>query len=126
MRIATSRSKREGENRLGVAPVVFLALIFLLMAAMFLAHSFNPIDPAFADEPQASTALVLQADGSVVWRGHRYDLATLSDALARTAAPPAENQMTILADHRAPAPAAIDLISIVRKSGVDGIAVSVF
>ncbi|MEJ0097763.1 MAG: biopolymer transporter ExbD [Bauldia sp.] len=110
---------------MGVSAVVFLALTFLLVAAMLMARGEGPIDPAFADDQQVSTAVVLRADGSIVWRGHLYDLTAFTAAL-QAPGPRGRGQMHVLADHHAPASEAISLFTAVSRSGATGVALAVF
>lgn len=125
MRISPMRTSRKPENTIALINVVFLMLIFFLVAGTLAPAPDNKVDfiTLTAKDPAAPPdMLYIRADGTLTWRGNQLPL---SDHVQRwenlqsgaTQALP----LRIAADRSLPALDLLDTIDDLRKAGVNQI-----
>ncbi len=104
--------------------VVFVILIFLLMAGTIAGTDMREISPAVAHDSDLSSppedAVYLHADGKVRWSGTSYDISALEAALAATDVAHLRH-MRVYADRDADARAAVELIGLLRRTGAQNV-----
>lgn len=123
MHIPAGPSRPRGENTIALINVVFLLLIFLLVAGTIApADERSVILPGSERgvvEARQGNALVLRSDGTLLHLGEVVGLETF------TARHDPQVRVRIAADRTAPAEALIALVADLRAAGLNDIAVMV-
>ncbi|MEX0957042.1 MAG: biopolymer transporter ExbD [Rhizobiaceae bacterium] len=118
------RQARQRENTIALINIVFLMLIFFLIAGtltppldsdvqLIAALQSNPAEP-----PEA---LFITAEGKLRWHGNETNVGTFLES--RSAAGSAEEEIKIAADQSLPAERLIDVIGELRAGGTERIVV---
>lgn len=125
MRIAPTRTSRKPENTVALINVVFLMLIFFLVAGTLAPAPDGDVDfitLAATDPAAPPDMLFVRADGALTWRGEELPL---SDHVRRwqnlqdDGADP--RPLRIAADRALPAIDLLDTLDELSKAGVDTI-----
>lgn len=123
MRIAPTRKSRKPENTVALINVVFLMLIFFLVAGTLAPapdRDVNFITLAATDPTAPPDMLFIRADGTLSWRGEALPLA---DHVLRWQGLQNDGMdlvpLRIAADRSLPALDLLDTIDQLRKAGVD-------
>ena len=111
------RHKSAGENVAPLINIVFLLLIFFMVAGQMQDDNHGQITPpasAHGESMQADANILgMNAAGELFWRGERY----LPTELAAADLPVLE-QMTILADEKTKAAALLRVLEILRSADI--------
>lgn len=122
MRFARPRRALEDERILPLINVVFLLLIFFMVAGRLSAGDpFAVIPPRSVSEGLAKDrdlVLLVGREGRLALNGKETDLASLKDALADAVNDPAEQRVHIKADGRAVATMLVEVMEHLREAGV--------
>ncbi|KGF69170.1 hypothetical protein LL06_12380 [Hoeflea sp. BAL378] len=125
MRIAPARTSRKPENTVALINVVFLMLIFFLVAGTLAPAPDGDVDfitLAATDPAAPPDMLFIRADGTLTWRGEALPL---TDHVLRwqglQAGAPEPRPLRIAADRLLPAVDLLDRLDELRRAGVDGI-----
>lgn len=122
MRFAKARPRERPENVVALINIVFLLLIFLLLAGTIAPQSSLRVTPPEAgagDPAQEDRAdLVIAADGRIAYFGEIVDRAALDGLVRAAAAGTPEFALTVLADREAEAADVLDIMAGLRKAGV--------
>ncbi|WP_394689538.1 ExbD/TolR family protein [Hoeflea sp.] len=125
MRISPMRTSRKPENTIALINVVFLMLIFFLVAGTLAPAPDKNVDfiTLAAKDPAAPPdMLYIRADGTLTWRGNQLPL---SDHVQRWLSLQGEAAqavpLRIAADRSLPALDLLDTIDDLRKAGVNQI-----
>ena len=121
IRIPTPHRPRKQESTIALINVVFLMLIFFLIAGT-LAPPRDPevsfITTKSAENATPPDMLFVAADGATSWRGEPLDLdAELPSLVERHAGAP----FRVAADRDLPAEVLVDLVGRLRTAGIDSI-----
>ncbi|TPW29895.1 ExbD/TolR family protein [Pararhizobium mangrovi] len=125
MKLARPRPKPERENTIPLINIVFLMLIFFMVAGTLA----SPLDPALtmiettqATRTQPPDALVVMKDGTLRFRGNETSIdAYLSVRDADGEGARQGEKLKLVVDEALPATTLVDLISRLREHGVAGI-----
>lgn len=104
--------RTRGEPTLPLINIVFLMLVFFLAAAQ-LTRPLGDLSLVRTDDPDVvppADALILHADGRLVWQGAEVTLDTLPPDIGR-----------LLPDRAAPAATVLDTARALRSGGVEGV-----
>lgn len=122
MRFAASRPKNDKERILPLINVVFLLLIFFMLAGKLSASDpFEVAPPRSISEgsPAAQELLVLVgADGRLALDGEVMDQLLFQASLAERLAAQAEVRLRLKADGRAEATRVVAVMELLREAGV--------
>jgi biopolymer transport protein ExbD len=113
--------RRKPDATVALINVVFLMLIFFLIAGQLappLAEDLRLVDTGDLDPASPPDALVMRADGSLLFRGEATDPAAYLAAL------PAEERarVRIVPDRAAPAAALVEVAAALRTEGAEVVA----
>jgi len=120
MKIARPTPRRARENTIPLINVVFLMLIFFLVAGTIApAVDPNVALAATQEAPQSPplAALLLDAEGQASWHGMPITL----DAFVQNHAPREDEPLRLGADRDLPADMLIDVLGQLRALGIAGI-----
>lgn len=125
IRIAPPRPSRKRENTVALINIVFLMLIFFLVAGTLAPAPDKDVDfitLAATDPASPPDMLFVRADGTLTWRGEAM---TLSDHVLRWQSLRQQGSepvpLRIAADRSLPAIELLDAIDDLRKAGIDRI-----
>ncbi len=117
------RHRRYPEGVLPLVNVVFLLLVFFMLAGRIEPEEVLPVDPpeveALEGAPADPEAILLAADGRLAFGGRIMDEAALLDAIA--ARPPDAAPLRLKADGAVEAVAVLALLARLRAAGVAGV-----
>ncbi|MBW3097715.1 ExbD/TolR family protein [Pseudohoeflea coraliihabitans] len=125
MRIATTRRLPKPENTVALINVVFLMLIFFLVAGTLAPGPDRDVDfitLAATDPAAPPDMLFVRADGTLTWRGEAlplHDHVGRWQNLQSEASEP--HPLRIAADRRLPAIELLEKLDDLRNAGVDQI-----
>ena len=125
MRIAPARTSRKPENTVALINVVFLMLIFFLVAGTLAPAPDGNVDfiiLAASDPAAPPDMLFVRIDGTLTWRGEMlpiHDHVQRWQGLQTEALGP--RPLRIAADRQLPAIDLLETIDELRKAGVDEI-----
>ncbi len=125
MRIVPTRTSRKPENTVPLINVVFLMLIFFLVAGTLAPAPDREVDfitLAATDPASPPDMLFVRADGTLTWRGEALPI---NDHVLRWQGLQQEGSdprpLRIAADRTLPAVALLETIDGLRKAGINGI-----
>ena len=122
MRLPSASKARKEPDLTGVINIVFLILIFFVIAGSLRPYSARDIKLAktVANESQSgiSAPLVVHADGRIVYRGGEVVIDELEGVLAGDDRRDGSRPLVIVADHRLDAGRMLDVLAKVRAAGV--------
>tara|TARA_R110002020_G_scaffold58372_4_gene160059 strand:- start:24018 stop:24425 length:408 start_codon:yes stop_codon:yes gene_type:complete len=125
MKIAPAKASRKPENTVALINVVFLMLIFFLVAGTLAPAPDRDVDfitLAATDPAAPPDMLFIRSDKTLTWRGEALPL---SDHVSRwqglQAEAPEPRPFRIVADRLLPAVDLLDTLDELRRAGVDEI-----
>ena len=122
MRFVASRQRNDEERILPLINVVFLLLIFFMLAGRIVANDPFEIAPPLsssAGEVEAQDLLVLVgADGRLALDGEALDAASLEAAVSERLRVAADTPVWLKADGRADATQVVTIMELLRQAGV--------
>ncbi len=125
MKLRRPDHRERPENVTPLINVVFLLLIFFMMAGQLSRTAPFPLDPpasASEREPADQQAVLhIAADGRVAVAGETVPLAKLADAAAEARAGEAASSLRIKADRNADAARVVAVMDRLREAGVERI-----
>ena len=123
MRLNVPAPRPRGESTIALINVVFLLLVFFLVAGTISSQSARDVTLANSQQGVAAEngggVVVLLPDGSLMWNGEAVDV----DLLLAQAVP--DLPLRIAADQNAPAGRLVALVADLRAAGFDDVAVLV-
>ena len=123
MRLPAATPRPRAENTIALINVVFLLLVFFLVAGTISSQSQRVVTLARSQQGIAAEGdrgiVVLLPDGSLMWNGEAVDV----DLLLAQAVP--DLPLRIAADQNAPAGRLVALVADLRAAGFDDVAVLV-
>ena len=123
IRIPKPRTPRQRESTIALINIVFLMLIFFLIAGT-LAPPMDPqvrlISTVHADPAEPPQALFIAADGTIRARGQAT---TVPDFLSAMAGNGQDGEVRIAADRELPATQLVEVIGQLRGAGVARVSV---
>ena len=123
MRIRRPPSRVSAENILPMINVVFLLLIFFMLAGALQTADLYEIDPltsrsdTAADQMEA--VVLMDRQGRLAFNGLEIDEEGLSDAIAAELAQRPDIVVRLKADGRVPTPRVVQMMEIMRDAGID-------
>jgi biopolymer transport protein ExbD len=117
------RAARQRENTIALINIVFLMLIFFLIAGTLtppLDRDVSLIAAPRSNPAEPPEALFITADGQLRWHGRETSVATF---LASRSAASTEEEIKIAADRSLPAERLIDIVGELRAGGAKRIVV---
>jgi biopolymer transport protein ExbD len=125
MRISPVRTSRKPENTIALINVVFLMLIFFLVAGTLAPSPDRNVDfiTLAAKDPAAPPdMLYIRADGTLTWRGNQLPLSQHVRRWENLQREEADTvPLRIAADRSLPALDLLDTIDELRKAGVNDV-----
>jgi biopolymer transport protein ExbD len=126
MRLRNPARRQQTDGTIAFINIVFLVLIFLLMAGTLAGLEVRRVDPVTLRDAELGMspddAIFLAEDGSVRWRGASYDFASLGASIgARTGAAKLD-RVRLYTDRQVRAKDAIRLVSVLRANGIHDVA----
>lgn len=123
MQISPTRASRKPENTIALINVVFLMLIFFLVAGTLAPTPDRNVDfitLAAKDTAAPPDMLYIRADGTLTWRGNQLPLSEHVQRWENLQSEATEAvPLRIAADRSLPAVDLLDAIDELRKAGVD-------
>lgn len=123
MRFAPPRPRSDDERILPLINVVFLLLIFFMLAGRLAASDPFQIAPPHSASEGASAAqdlvVLIGADGRLALDGTIMDEAALQSALADRLSAHKDTKLHLKADSRAEATRVVAVMELLRESGVE-------
>jgi biopolymer transport protein ExbD len=120
MRVKSIQPKHQNDGTIAFINIIFLILIFLLIAGTLSGFDAGRVDPVIAREAELGAgphdAVVLRADGAITWRGNEYDFDSIGEKIRKEAAA-GTGRFRVYADRGASASGAIKLVAVIRASG---------
>lgn len=127
MRLDTPRKKQQEPDLTGLINIVFLILIFFIVAGSLRPYSARDIKLAKAPRQTQSAAprssLVVQADGQILYRGGAVPFEELQATLEGVARHETGRPFVIVADKRADAARLLDIVAIAKSAGATSVAI---
>lgn len=118
MRLPDAPRRREGENVIPLINVVFLLLIFFMIAGSLGRTELFDVQPpesiSDARPPESARRVLMAADGRLALDGRPVAMDALGPRLANTTAP-----VEVKADADAPAARLLELLTALRAAGVE-------
>lgn len=125
MRLETSRPKSDEERVLPLINVVFLLLIFIMLAGRLAMSDPFRIDPprsaSDAAAQQRELTVLIGAKGRLALDGQVMDRAQIRSAVARRASRDGSLRVLVRADGRAEAIRVIAVMELLREAGVENL-----
>lgn len=125
MRFETSRAKSDEERVLPLINVVFLLLIFIMLAGRLATLDPFRIDPprsaSDAAAQQRELTVLIGAKGRLALDGQVMDRAQIRSAVARRASRDGSLRVLVRADGRAEAIRVIAVMELLREAGVENL-----
>lgn len=123
MHFRSKPARRDEENILPLTNIVFLLLIFFLLAGRLSAADPFPVDPpqsaSEADAGDRDLVIALAADGRLALDGMEIEDAALDAALAARLAEDPSVRAQLHADGRTEAVAVVALVERLRAAGLE-------
>jgi len=125
LRIARARSRRSLISLTPLIDVVFILLVFFMLASSFV--EWRSIDLAEAGPaaatPSEDAALLLRvgADGGVVIDGEAHDAAALDARLARIAGEDPARRLAVQPEPGVPLQTVVDVLEAATEAGLSGV-----
>ncbi|SKA38721.1 ExbD/TolR family protein [Consotaella salsifontis] len=110
--------KRQGDSTIALINIVFLMLIFFLIAGTLAPPVDKELDPVTTEDSLPSRppdALALDAEGAFTWRGQPISVEEIAGAKAELGL---EGPLRLIVDKSLPAPLLIERISALRAAGL--------
>lgn len=127
MKLGISSKKISSTVLISMTDVIFLLLIFLLIASNFAAQTGLPFKLPGSSSQQRQTPQVLhvqyQSDTLIEFMGKSYTVHTLGDALKKQFSSP-EQVVRLSADKETPLQNVISLMDVVREAGFERVFVA--
>ncbi|MDD4223933.1 MAG: biopolymer transporter ExbD [Candidatus Cloacimonetes bacterium] len=127
MKLGISRKKISSTVLISMTDVIFLLLIFLLIASNFAAQAVLPFKLPGSVSQQRQTRQILhiqyQSDSSIVFMDRTYTLDGLGAALKEEFSSP-EQVVRLSADRATPLQNVISLMDVVRAAGFERVFVA--
>ncbi len=126
MRLPEPERREFGENIIPLINIVFLLLIFFMLAGTLTPPDMFDVEPPetrearMEDEPEEGVIL-LSRDGKLAFEGEEMDLAGLSAAVAERLQDEEPPTLTLKADSGVPASLLLDLMDALRDAGAESI-----
>ncbi|RLQ88254.1 ExbD/TolR family protein [Notoacmeibacter ruber] len=111
---------READSTIALINIVFLMLIFFLIAGTLTPPVDRALDPVTTEEATPGAppdALAIGADGTMTWRGQPVTLEETLAAHERSGIG-ADAPLRILVDQSLPAPDLVDRLAELRRAGL--------
>ncbi len=116
-----ARPRKSAEPVLPLINIVFLLLIFFMLAGRFTFHDPFPIMPPHSGSQEAATGhellVVVAADGRLGLNGDVLEPAALKSELSRRLARDGEANVHVMADSRAEARHVVGVMELLQESG---------
>lgn len=123
MRFAHSRRRNEDERILPLINVVFLLLIFFMLAGRFSASDPFEVEPPRSVSQGAATErdilVLVSADGRLALDGEIIEAAALGAAVADRLSPDKEMRLWLKADGSAEATRVVEVMELLRAAGAE-------
>ena len=123
MRFAHSRRRNEDERILPLINVVFLLLIFFMLAGRFSASDPFEVEPPRSVSQGAATErdilVLVGADGRLALDGEIIEAAALGAAVADRLSPDKEMRLWLKADGSAEATRVVEVMELLRAAGAE-------
>ena len=123
MRFARSRRRNEDERILPLINVVFLLLIFFMLAGRFSASDPFEVEPPRSVSQGAATErdilVLVGADGRLALDGEIIEAAALGAAVADRLSPDKEMRLWLKADGSAEATRVVEVMELLRAAGAE-------
>lgn len=127
MRLDAPRKKMQEPDLTGLINIVFLILIFFIVAGSLRPYSARDIKLSKAPNQTQSAAprssLVVQADGQILYRGGAVPFEELKATLESVGRDETGRPFVIVADKRADAARLLDIVAIAKSAGATSIAI---
>lgn len=127
MKLGISSKKISSTVLISMTDVIFLLLIFLLIASNFAAQTGLPFKLPGSSSQQRQTPQVLhvqyQSDTLIEFMGKSYTVHTLGDALKKQFSSP-QQVVRLSADKETPLQNVISLMDVVREAGFERVFVA--
>lgn len=123
MRLPRRQNRREMESTIPLINVVFLMLIFFLIAGTIappIDRDVALIATQDADQADPPEALAVTRDGTLRWRGRTVDVEAFA---SRWVDEGGDERLKLAADRDLPAADLIDIVAALRANGVETISV---
>jgi len=125
MRLETSRAKSDEERVLPLINVVFLLLIFIMLAGRLATSDPFRIDPprsrSDAAAQQRELTVLIGAKGRLALDGQVMGRAEIRSAVARRASRDGSLRVLVRADGRAEAIRVIAVMELLREAGIENL-----
>lgn len=125
MRLPLPTKKPREENLIPLINVVFLMLIFFLVAASLRQFQARGVKPVIADDMATSESthkpLLINADGKITLDGDLIDEQDLKKTLLQMAGRQSLATVFIVADRNLPASMFVDVLQAAKSAGVKNI-----
>ena len=122
MKIPRPRPRAPAENMLPVINLVFLLLVFFMLAGAFRAPEPFDVDaPAAHGGPPAvgrDAVVLIARDGRLAFGGVETDARGLGEAVSARVARQPDPAVHLKADGRTPTPRVIEVMELLRDAGV--------
>lgn len=126
LRLSRTRPARREPDLTSLINIVFLILIFFLVAGALRPFSARDVELAKVENRAADavspSTLVVHQDGRIVYRG---EVVNLDDLEARLAAEADGKPMTVVADGRLPGRRLLEVVAALEAAGAASVAVMV-
>jgi len=123
MRFARSRRRNEDERILPLINVVFLLLIFFMLAGRFSASDPFEVEPPRSVSQGAATErdilVLVSADGRLALDGEIIEAAALGAAVADRLSPDKTMRLWLKADGSAEATRVVEVMELLRAAGAE-------
>lgn len=127
MRLDAPRKKMHEPDLTGLINIVFLILIFFIVAGSLRPYSARDIELSKAPNQTQSAAprssLVVQADGQILYHGGTVPFEELKATLESVGRDETGRPFVIVADKRADAARLLDIVAIAKSAGATNIAI---
>jgi biopolymer transport protein ExbD len=124
MRVTTQHKERKEENLVPLINVVFLILIFFLVASTIRPYSDRDISLAetinASKSAPAARMVIVRGDGQALVGGFEVDASQLDAQIAEWARDRA-GAITVVADKAAPAARLIEVVTLANTAGVSNV-----
>jgi len=126
MRFPEPERREFGENVIPLINIVFLLLIFFMLAGTLTPPDAFDVEPPetrearMEDEPEEGLIL-LSADGELAFEGEEITFSGLAEAVASRLRDDEPPMLTLKADSAVPASLLLDLMDVLREAGAESI-----